>query len=85
MIEHAFERLWIATICHLNKKYIILDATSVLKTYDIKINAIYFPQFHEIPENNKFWGKGFTEWTLLAIRTIKFMKCQFDILKTTWI
>lgn len=31
----------------------------------IKILAIVFPQFHEIPENNKFWGDGFTEWTLL--------------------
>ena len=31
----------------------------------IKILAIVFPQFHEIPENNEFWGKGFTEWTLL--------------------
>ncbi len=29
---------------------------------NVKILAMYLPQYHEVAENSQFWGKGFTDW-----------------------
>lgn len=62
---HAFERFIGYLSLYHDSELVGISTQNLLKQNNIIPTAIYFPQFHPFEENDKFWGKGFTEWTFL--------------------
>jgi len=67
-LPQSFEELSLEMICKS-----ITDRGKKIKKMPKapKPLALFFPQYHPIPQNDYFWGEGFTEWTLLKPCTIK--------------
>jgi hypothetical protein len=51
----------------------VVPAPLLASQREIKLIAMYFPQLHAIPENDTWWGKGFTDW-----ENVKSASPQYD-------
>ena len=64
---------WGLVIDNAESQYTPLLQAVQPENLPVKVICFYLPQFHSIPENDAWWGEGFTEWT-----NVQPAQSQFD-------
>jgi GT2 family glycosyltransferase len=55
-----------------NRLSLVTRWADVLSETGLRTIALYLPQYHPVPQNDLWWGKGFTDWRNLATAKPKF-------------
>jgi len=65
-VVNSVEKLQFEQSCYTKKGYHFEDFCADTSPPKVKAICYYLPQFHACPENDLFWGPGFTEWRNVA-------------------